>query len=239
VIRTAGVDAGTGTRVFLNSQGTKVYYRFAPTAGLNSYSTTPDGKTKYVGPSSTSITQAADAVMYRNTLPKYVGGWSNTFSYSHFTLDVLLTYQAGFYDYYGTNAGLHDQRFWNNATDVLTDAWSQAKGQANAKYALPVFNDNVSNGSAMPMDINVFKGDFIKLRNVSLSYSLPNSMTQTMKISSLRVYVSGQNLGIFTKYPGPDPEVASNGNASNTGQGVDRNTVANARTITVGLNVGF
>jgi len=241
VIRTAGVDAGTGTRVFVNQQGTKVYYRYAVPSGqgMFNYSTTPDGKTKYVGPSSTSITQAADAVMYKNTLPKYVGGWSNTFNYSHFTLDVLLTYQAGFYVYYGSNAGLHDQRFWNNATDVLTDAWSQAKGQKNAKYALPMFNDNVSNGSAMPMDMNVFKGDFIKLRNVSLSYNMPNSITQAMKISSLRVYVSGQNLGIMSKYPGPDPEVASNGNTSNSGQGVDRNTIANARTITVGLNVGF
>jgi len=241
VVRTGGVDAGTGTRVFLNSQGTKVYYRYAVPSGqgMNNWSTTPDGKTKYVGPSSTAINQGADAVMYRNTLPKYVGGWSNTFNYSHFTLDVLLTYQAGFYVYYGSNAGLHDQRFWNNATDVLTDAWSSAKGQANAKYALPMFNDNVSNGSAMPMDINVFKGDFIKLRNVSLSYNLPNTITQAMKISSLRVYVSGQNLAIFTKYPGPDPEVASNGNTSNSGQGVDRNTVANARTITVGLNAGF
>lgn len=241
VIRTAGVDPGTGTRVFVNSQGTKVYYRYAVASGsgMFNYSTTPDGKTKYVGPTSTSITQAADAVMYKNTVPKYVGGWSNTVTYGRFSLDLLFTYQAGFYVYYGSNAGLHDQRFWNNATDVLTDAWSQAKGQANAKYALPMFNDNVSNGSAMPMDINVFSGNFIKLRNVSLSYSLPNNLTQAMKISSLRVYVSGQNLHIFTKYPGPDPEVSSNGNTADSGQGVDRNTVANARTITFGLNVGF
>ncbi len=238
VIRTGGVDPGTGKRIFINQQGQKVYYQFAPPSGQFAYSTTADGITKYVNPTGgTSITQATDAVMYKNALPKYVGGWTNTFTYKAFTLDVLLTYQAGFYVYYGTNAGLHDQRFWNNATDVLTDAWT-AKGDAGKKYARPVFNDNVSNGSAMPMDMNVFKGDFIKLRSVSLSYNLPRTITEKAKINGLRVYVSGQNLGIKTKYPGPDPEVSSNGN-SNGGQGVDRNTIANARTITAGLNVTF
>lgn len=238
VIRTAGVDPGTGKRIFVNSAGQKVYYQYYAPSGQFNYSTTPDGLTKYVSPTGgTSITQAADAVMYRNVLPKYVGGWSNTFNYAGFTLDVLLTYQAGFYVYYGTNSGLHDQRFWNNATDILTDAWTD-KNQTGKKYARPVFNDNVSNGSAMPLDMNVFKGDFIKLRTVSLSYNLPSSLVQRAKLSSFRIYASAQNLGIISGYPGPDPEVASNGNTTN-GQGVDRNTTPNSRTITVGLNVGF
>jgi TonB-dependent starch-binding outer membrane protein SusC len=90
----------------------------------------------------------------------------------------------------------------------------------------------------MPMDINVFKGDFAKLRNVTLGYTLPVTISNRAKINSVRLYVSGQNLAIMTKYPGPDPEVSSNGNTT-TAQGVDRNTAANARTILVGLNIGF
>jgi hypothetical protein len=152
-------------------------------------------------------------------------------------LGVLLTYQFDFSVYYGTNAGLHDQRWWNNSTDVLTDAWANV-GDAGKKYARPVYGDNVSNGSALPLDINVFKGDFVKLKTLSLGYRLPANLLAKAKISSLRVYVSGQNLAVFTKYPGPDPEVSSNGN-STTSQGVDRNTAANARTITFGINVGF
>jgi hypothetical protein len=54
----------------------------------------------------------------------------------------------------------------------------------------------------------------------------------------MRFYLSGQNLAMITKYQGPDPEVSSNGNG-NTNQGIDRNTVGNALTVTVGLNVGF
>ncbi len=101
-----------------------------------------------------------------------------------------------------------------------------------------MFNDNVSNGSAFPLDINVFKGDFVKLRNVTIGYNLPASLLSRAKISTIRLYASGQNLAILTKYPGPDPEVSSNGN-STSGQGVDRNTVANGRTYTVGLKIGF
>ncbi len=239
VVRTGGVDPTTGKRIFINSAGTPVYYQFYAPAGQFNYSTTADGKTRYVSPTGgTSITQAADAVMYANVAPKQYGGWDNNFKYRSFDLSVLLTYQLGFSVYYGTNAGLHDQRFWNNARDVLTDAW-QKEGDTGKLYPKPVFNDNVSNGSAIPLDINVFQGDFVKLRTVSLGYTLPPSLTTRAKISNLRLYVSGQNLAVFTKYPGPDPEVSSNGYSSTSGQGVDRNSVPNARTITVGLRAGF
>ena len=234
VVRTAGVDPATGSRVLLNSLGNKVLYRFAPTTGQFNYSN-PDG-TRYNNPdgSARSITQAADAVMY-NAIPKEYGGLSNNFKYKNFDLDVLLTYQRGFYVYYGSNAGLHDQRFWNNDVDVLT-AWKKFGDITNIPR--PVYGDNVSNGSGLPMDFNVFKGDFIKVKNISFGYTLPSSVLSRVKITSARFYVSGQNLHIFTKYPGPDPEVSSNGNSSSA-QGIDRNTVANGRTVLVGLNIGF
>lgn len=242
VVRTNGVDPATGKRIFVNSQGQNVYYQYYAPTGQYQYSTTPDGTSRYVSPTGgTAITQAADGVMYANVLPKQYGGWDNTFKYKNFDLSVLLTYQLGFYVYYGTNAGLHDQRWWNNAKDVLTDAW-QKEGDTGKKYARPVYGDNVSNGSSMPLDMNVFKGDFLRLRSLSLGYTLPSSLLSKARISNLRVYVSGQNLGILTKYPGPDPEVSANGASSNnstSSQGVDRNTIGNARTITVGLRAGF
>ena len=239
VVRTGGVDPATGKRIFINSAGQNVYYQYYAPTGQYNYSTTADGKTRYVNASGgTSITQAADAVMYANVNPKQYGGWDNNFKYKNFDLGVLLTYQLGFSVYYGTNSGLHDQRFWNNAKDVLTDAW-QKEGDSGKKYAKPVFGDNVSNGSSIPLDINVFKGDFLKVRSVTLGYNLPAAMLSRVGISNLRVYVSGQNLAVITKYPGPDPEVSSNGSGSASGQGVDRNTIGNARTITVGLKAGF
>lgn len=238
VIRTAGVDPATGKRIFLNQDGKPVLYQFGTTLPAGQYNfMNPDG-TKYDNPRSTTnetINQPDDAVLYANTLPKYVGGWDNTFDYKNFRLNVLFTYQAGNYIYYGSGAGLMDQRFWNNSVDVL-NYW-QKPGDVTT-IPKPVYGDNVSNGSAMPLDINVYKGDFLKLRTVQLSYSLPESVISRARITSARIYVSGQNLAVITKYPGPDPEVSSNGNNA-ISFGVDRNTLANGRTLTIGLNIGF
>lgn len=234
VVRTAGVDPASGRRIFVNKNGQQVLYQFYAPSGQFNYSN-PDGTQYRVNGAAATINQAADGVMYANSVPKYYGGWSNTFRYKGFELDVLLTYQGGFSVYYGTNAGLRDQRFWNNSVDMLR-AWTKAGDITDIPRS--VYGDNVSNGSGIPIDANVFKGDFIKLRNASLAYNLPKSLLDKAKISTARVYVSGQNLAIFSKYPGPDPEVSSNGN-STISQGVDRNTVGNGRTITVGINIGF
>ncbi len=236
LVRHAGVDKATGSRILLNQQGIKVLYRFAPIASQGQFNWSNTDGTRYNNAAGQpiSITQAADAVMY-NSLPTFYGGLSNNFQYKRFDLDVHLTYQGGNYVYYGSWAGLHDQRFWNNEVGVL-DAWK--KFGDDARIPRPVFGDNVSNGSALPMDFNLFKGDFIKLKNLTLGYNLPSDVTKRLRISSARFYVSGTNLFIFTKYPGPDPEVSSNGNGSSN-QGVDRNTIANGRTMLMGLNIGL
>ena len=88
------------------------------------------------------------------------------------------------------------------------------------------------------MSYNAFKGDFVKLKNVTLAYNLPAKFANKAKLASARIFVGGQNLAIITDYPGPDPEVSSNGNG-NTNQGIDRNTIANGRNFVIGLNVTF
>lgn len=242
VIRTAGVDPGTGKRVFLNTAGTKVYYENGTLpAGRNNFSTTADGTSRYerINPdgskSALTINQSDDGVLYANTQPKFYGGWENTFHYKGFDLNVICTYQAGNYIYYGTNAGLKDQRFWNNGTDMLR-YWKKSGDVTDIPRL--IYGDNVSNGSAMPLDINVFKGDFIKVRTIQLSYNLPKPLLDRARLGTARLYVSCQNAFIFTNYPGPDPEVSTDGNSTLT-QGVDRNTLANGKTITAGINIGF
>jgi TonB-linked SusC/RagA family outer membrane protein len=227
VTRTAGIDPATGRRIFINAAGKQVLFQHVAPAGQARFMYT-DGTT------APSIS-AADASPYLNTNPKYFGGWENTFRYKNFELNVLLTYQGGYYVYYGGRAGLHDQRFWNNEADILNH-WTKAGD--NAAFPKVIFGDNISNGSSFPLDINVFKGDFIKVRSMTLGYNLPKSLLDKAKLSNARLYLTGNNLGIITKYPGPDPESSSNGNGT-TNQGVDRNQAPSARTFTVGLNIGF
>ena len=227
VTRTAGVDPATGRRIFINKNGQQVFFQHVAPAGQFRFSFA-DGT---VAPTVSS----ADAVVYKNTNPKVFGGFDNTFRYKGFELNALLTYQFGGYIYYGTNSGLRDQRFWNNSTDVLR-RWQ--KPGDNTDIPKPYFGDNISNGSSFPLDINVFKSDFVKLRTITLGYNLPASILGKVYLSNARLYVAGNNLAILTDYPGPDPEVSSNGNGT-TNSGVDRNTIGNGRTITIGLNIGF
>ena len=227
VTRTAGVDPATGRRIFINSQGRQVFFQHVAPAGQSRF--------MYADGTTAPTVSSADAIVYKNTHAKIFGGWENNIRFKNFELNALFTYQMGNYLYYGTQAGLRDQRFWNNEVGVL-NRW-QKPGDVT-EFPKPVFGDNVSNGSSFPLDINVFKGDFIKLRTLTIGYNLPKSLLDKAKISNARFYVSGNNLLIITKYPGPDPEVSSNGNGT-TNFGIDRNTVANQRTITIGLNVGF
>ncbi|MBD1393286.1 SusC/RagA family TonB-linked outer membrane protein [Mucilaginibacter glaciei] len=225
IVRTHGVDPATGRRIFVNGAGRDVYFDFY---GANRW-TYADGS---VAP---AISQASDAVNYKQSQVKGFGGLTNTFRYKDFDLNFLLTFQFGGNLYYGTGSGLLDQRFWNNTVDVL-NRWT-APGQITNIPAVK-YNDNISNGSTMPLDIHVYSSNFIKLKSANLGYTLPKSLTTKVGISNIRFYVSGYNLLLFTKYPGPDPEVSSNGTA-NASQGVDRNTAGNQRTLTAGLSVKF
>jgi len=148
----------------------------------------------------------------------------------------MLTYQFGAYNYYGTQAGLRDQRFWNNHSDIL-DRWT-TPGQVT-DIPKVVFNDNVSNGSSLPISANVYKSDFLKVKSINIGYSLPKTLINKAGISNLRIYATGFNLFTITGYPGPDPEVSTNGAGSNSGQGIDRNTAGNQRTFTAGFSVKF
>ncbi|HET6768616.1 MAG TPA: SusC/RagA family TonB-linked outer membrane protein, partial [Chitinophagaceae bacterium] len=224
LVRNGGVDPATGRRILLNAAGNQVLYSFYQSTSAGIYNwINPDG-TRYSEPGQpvgVGVTQAKDGVMYGNTIPKVYGGWDNTFRYKNIDLNVLLTYQFGFYVYYGTWAGLHDQRFWNNHIDVL-DAWKKPGDITTVPK--PMYGDNVSNGSALPMSYNAFKGDFVKVKNVTLAYNFPAKLANKARLSSARIFVAGQNLAIITDYPGPDPEVSSNGNG-NSNQGIDRNTI--------------
>jgi hypothetical protein len=191
--------------------------------------------TKLDGTPSTAPSQAVDGVLYGPVLPTYFGGWDNTFSYKGIDLGVFFQFSGGNYIYNGTKAGLHDQRFWNNDVDVL-NYWTPEN--PNSKWPRPVYGDNVSNGSALVMSNNIEKGDFIRLRNVMLGYTFPKSLIDKVKLSNLRVYAQVQNAALITKYSGIDPENQANGNAPG-GAGVDRNSVGQARTYTVGLTLGF
>lgn len=237
-VQTAGVDPATGRRIFIrrNADGTtsKVYYRH-PT----SYNTADPlrGWRNEDGTVSRSLDIAQDGVALGSPHPKIFGGLDNTFSYKNWDANIGLTYALGFYVYNGSKAGLYDQRNWNNAREVAENAWKNPGDKTDVPQ--PIFGDNISNGSAFVQSRNVEKGDFLKIRNLSLGYTLKNkAILSQVGINSVRIYGQVFNAYVFTGYTGADPEISSNGDANLT-PGVDRNTVPQARTYAFGLNLNF
>lgn len=219
-----GVNPANGRRMLQKADGTVVQYEHQGSGW-----TTMDGRP------ATAPSQLADGVYYGPVLPKWYGGFDNSFRYRSIDLGVFVQFSGGNYIYNGTKAGLHDQRFWNNQTDIK-DHWTT--DNTNAKWPRVVYGDNVSNGSALVMSSNVEKGDFARIRQISLGYTLTPTFLTRINVVSARIYAQVQNAFLITKYSGIDPEISTNG-GSNTGAGVDRNSVGQARTYTVGLNIGF
>ncbi|MDP3352369.1 MAG: SusC/RagA family TonB-linked outer membrane protein [Flavobacteriaceae bacterium] len=228
VVRTGGVNPVNGRRIFYHRDGTAVQYDHSA-AVANRWTKVSDGSV------TRAASQSSDGVVMGPSIPKYFGGFTNSFKYKGFDFDINLYYSGGNYVYNGTKAGLRDMRVWNNANEVLT-RWQKAGDITEIPKI--VFGDNVSNGSSMPSSQNVEKGDFVKIRNIALGYNLSDELVSKLGLSSFKFNLSVQNAYTFTKYSGFDPEISSNGN-SGTSAGVDRNSAPLARTVSFGLNLGL
>ena len=84
---------------------------------------------------------------------------------------------------------------------------------------------------------NLFKGDFFRIKQLQLGYTLPSQLTKKAAISNLRFYVSLDDFFTFTKYPGLDPETASTNNTS--GAGLDWGSYPTMQKLLLGVNITF
>ena len=189
-----------------------------------------DGK----GGTTNTYTEAARLVVGKYT-PDYTGGMTNTFSFAGVDLSVFLYFVTGnkIYNGGGTymTAGFYNG--WDNQTTDLMNHWKKPGDKTN----VPRIGYNFGSGADGASTRWLYKGDYLRMKNVTLGYTFPASTFGNSGIKSARLYVSGTNLLTFTKYPG-DPEVNTNV-VNNIAGGQDFYTIPQARTFTVGLNVKF
>ncbi|MHC2992049.1 TonB-dependent receptor [Pontibacter sp. HJ8] len=234
-----GVNMTNGNPLYEKADGTiiqgridnQTYYVYDPSnpnyyfnPALPESASNPDNRATLAG---------SDRRILGNSLPKWFGGFNNTVTYGDFDLNVFLRFQGGNYIMNRTRQDLLNMNFVNNSTEVL-GRWQSADapgdGQTPRLYA--------SRGSFINLEDRastrfVEKGDFLRVDNVSLGYSVPSAVAGKIGLSKLRVYASGQNLLVLTGYSGLDPET------NTTGAGVDYNGNPQLRTFTFGVNVGF
>ena len=221
---TAGVDPKSGRRVFITPEGDRTLLMFEKGGWFYE-----DG-TEYAG--------EFEPVDCGNTLPTWYGGWTNNFKYKGFDLSLFFQFSGGNKIYNGTKASVSDMRYWNNSKDVYNKYWTPER--THAEYPMPIYGDNYSNGSALPISDLVERGDYLRLKNVSLGYTFnTKNWSKAVGISALRLYVQAQNLFVITGYSGMDPETLTNVESATLAGGTDKNTLPQARTYTIGVNLTF
>ncbi len=155
-------------------------------------------------------------------LPKMFAGLTNTFSYGRWNLSVFLNAVTGHYIY-------------NNTANALLLKGS-LRNARNVTYAIGNGPENPFNPGSVSTRF-LEKGDFIRLANMNLSYAFD---IKGKAIKTLTAFASGQNLALFSKYSGIDPEVnvdkSINGIPS---RGFDYTQYPRPTVITLGINVGF
>jgi TonB-linked SusC/RagA family outer membrane protein len=168
-------------------------------------------------------------VMGFPNVPNTTAGISLGMGYKNFSFNVLF---QGSMNFNVRGAAEAIRAFSSNALEVHTQAWTPTLGD-NAQYPLLSFNTGISDPSAYPSTFWLVKGDFIRLKTAELSYTLPKSLINRLKVQDLRIYTNGYNLLTWSKLDKRyefDPEITS---------GTDRINYPPQRMFNFGLSVTF
>ena len=209
------------------------------------------GDLKFVDQNGDGVIDDADQKIIGDPNPDLTFGFTNTFSYKNFELNVGLTGQIG-----GDVLNWSRYRIeglssiWDNqAVSVLNRAQSEkidpAGGDeisnlqlAKGHNGIPRFSNLDSNGNQRMSDRWIEDGSYLRIQNISLTYNLPEKWAKKAFMQSARVYFNVQNVYTFTKYSGYDPEIGAY-NQSSLLQNIDRGRYPTPRTYTIGLNLSF
>ena len=170
------------------------------------------------------IDQDNDRVILGSIQPDFTYGFSTTLNYKRWSLFAAFQGSQGNEVYNSLRQRLETASTSYNVSTALLNRWSET----NPSNTIP--KAHASNNYTNYLDSRfVEDASYLRLKNVTLSYTLPVRIGTTQN-SRLRLFVSGQNLLTFTGYKGYDPEVAS---------GIDAGAYPTARTYTVGVNISY
>ncbi len=199
------------------------------------YGVTP-GSPKYVDQNNDGLINGDDLTVIANTLPDFTFGWNNFFAFKNWDLAVIVQGVSG-NDIY--NIG--KSRLESN-THGVGIARLRTWTVANQNTDVPAYD-------AVGVNRNdsrwVEDGSYIRIKNISLGYTLPNSILDKIKVASARLYLTGTNLFTFTDYSGYDPEGNNaSGISNNAGSnskdafiGVDHSSYPSQKSFTIGLDI--
>ncbi|WP_266361989.1 SusC/RagA family TonB-linked outer membrane protein [Tellurirhabdus rosea] len=165
-----------------------------------------------------------DAQIFGPREAPYFGGVTNTLRFKGIEVSALFTYAFGNYIFNNDRTNVENPNYYaDNVSRALLREWQKAGDITD------IPNPNLPYQTAVTHFLE--KGDFLRLRNLTVSYNLPGTLMRKAKMSSARIFVQGQNMLTFTKFQGFDPEI--------TGGQLTGAQYPALRTFTAGLGIGF
>lgn len=187
------------------------------------------GDLKFIDNSGDGKISPDDRVFVGSAFPDFSYGLNGNISYHGFELNIFFQGVAGnklfnAIKFTGLNAS---QQGYNMLKEIL-HAWSPDNVNSNIpRVSASDPNNNFGTASTWYLE----NGSYVRLKNVTLGYALPDAITQKLNINSLRLYITGQNVFTWTKYSGFDPEVGMDQ------YGVDLGRYPVARAFMFGINL--
>lgn len=175
-----------------------------------------------------------DRTIVGNANPDFFGGFRNTVNFKQFDLTVFLQYSVG-----------GEQLFWNRFfqehggtrnTNFLVSQLDRWQKPGDVTMIPKLKRENYAAGLRPSRFVE--DGSYMRLKNLTLGYSMPSSLANQLGITAARIYVTGQNLITVTNYSGLDPEVTATATTTLT-KGIEFYTVPHAKTYMVGFNITF
>ncbi|OUJ75150.1 SusC/RagA family TonB-linked outer membrane protein [Hymenobacter crusticola] len=229
----------TGSRdVFRLQEGAPLYsFWLYHQTGVNRES----GDAEYEDVNGDGQLSVADRKLVGNAWPNYFGGVTNSVTYKGFDFNFLLNFEQGakimnmnrfFLVHGGTQSNIGYLR-------EQLDRWQKPGDVTTIPRLTTVASSNNYGGVVQNLsDRYLEDGSFLRLRTLTLGYTLPKPAIAKAHLNSLRVYVQAANLFTITPYSGLDPEVNSQSGVSNT-KNFDWATVPQPRTFQLGVTVGL
>jgi hypothetical protein len=203
------------------------------------------------------INMDKDRTIIGNPTPKFTGGLAQQFTYKSWDMSLFLNFSYG-NDIYNANKVEFTNGYTGNSNmlDIMANRWKVVTPQGKtaqwvtstgqvmgiAPGELQALNKSIwqpikSAGAFFPSSWAIEDGSFLRVNNVTVGYSLPVDKLIKMKISKLRFYFTANNLAVFTKYTGYDPEVSVRN--SPLTPGLDYSAYPKSRSFIFGVNANF
>jgi TonB-linked SusC/RagA family outer membrane protein len=183
----------------------------------------------------------SDRTVLGSPIPKFIYGFNATVTYGNFDGNLVLSGIAGVKLVDALKTVTSAQATGHNATTDMLHRWRKPGDVAS----IPRAGQNISaTGNMAPSDWWIENGSYLRLRNLTIGYSLPldlvNRLAGTNVFTRIRVYVAAQNLFTITQYTGYDPELSSQSTTNPIfTRGIDPGTLPQPRTFLAGIQLGF